>query len=105
VSLYEEMKERFSPRLREKLRRQAAAVDENERRARTNALAVEVGALAADPTIQAHRVRCLAYGATLAPGPSMDAAACYWMRRGFEESVRLLDEAIGIPQSEEQNNG
>lgn len=101
MSLYEEMKARFSPRFQRKVRLQAAAVAENERRERVDALAVEVGALAADPTIRAHRITCLEYGATLVPQGERDAAACYWMRRGLEESVRLLDEAIGKTSEEE----
>ncbi len=104
MSLWEDMKERFSPRMQRKIRMQAAAADENERRQRVDALAVEVGALAADPTIRGHRITCLEYGATLFPQGEQDAAACYWMRRGLEESVRLLDEAIGTI-SEENDNG
>jgi hypothetical protein len=88
------MKDWFDPELRDRKRKAAAMAAEAERRKLQKSMESEIGAVAASPTFQAARQDLLNRAYLTFPDDSMDAAACFWFRRGLEIAVNMLDERL-----------
>jgi hypothetical protein len=96
------MRETFTPGLREAKRKAVQAAAELDRRRKQAEFDAEVGALAASAAIQQYRLELLAWGEALMPGGDMDAAACYWFRRGLERAVKVLDQRLATAEDRDE---
>lgn len=90
---------RLTPQYR-RLERQLAEISRvKEERKLREQLENEAGALAANPLIQQVFRELITRAQAVQPGSGeMDAAACYWYRRGLEEAVQVLDAACSAPE-------
>ncbi len=100
-ALFEKCRDHFRPELRARKRRAAQAAEEKERRNAEAKLVAELGAIAASPVIQEYRQKMLDWGSSLMPVEGMPADACYWMRRGLEQAVRVLDDMLATAEEDD----
>lgn len=100
MKLYERMRAHFDPELRARMQRASELAQESERRKALADHEQEVGALASNPLIQDVRKSILGWSATVMPQENMDAAACFWFKRGLEQAVKVLDDRVS-PSAEE----
>lgn len=92
------MRELFDPAFRERMRKAKEIRSEQQYRKFANELDAEKAAVRENRLIKEYSMELTAWGEALVPGNDMDAAACYWFRRGLERAVKVLDEKLATAE-------